>query len=51
VKTRPIAGRDDKSAVSMEVWAGVGFHVIEFRAKDAAGNTDHNAVPFEWVTF
>eukprot|EP00873_Tetraselmis_striata_P022786 jgi/Tetstr1/443050/TSEL_031109.t1 len=51
VKAHPIAGRGDKSAVTMEVWAGVGFHVIEFRAKDAAGNTDSNPTAFEWVTF
>ncbi len=51
MKHRHIEGRDDTSAVSMEVYAGAGFHVIEFRAKDAAGTVDTHPSAFEWVTF
>ena len=51
VKAHPIEGRGEFSAVSLEVRAGAGFHVIEFRAKDAAGNADAAPPAFEWVTF
>jgi len=51
VKAHPVEGGGETSAVSLEVWVGPGFHVIEFRAKDAAGNADTDVKAFEWVTF